>query len=118
MKKVIIMVLLGVLVLLTYRCFYFSSNSLEGLYINNNTSPILEGPSAKVDTLKIYNDYTFENQSWGKGTYEITGNRITFKYEYDYGKANFSTSIYRPALRNSIRITLNSDLAFYYEKVK
>jgi hypothetical protein len=80
--------------------------------------PVLEGPSEEVDTLYLHDDFTFENRVWGKGTYTVKGDRITFNYEYEYGRAGYSTSLHRPLFGQTIRINLNSDLEFYYEKIK
>ncbi|MEJ8804164.1 hypothetical protein [Pontibacter sp. H249] len=118
MKKLAILTLICLTVFWLYRANYFSSSSIEGLYINNNKAPVLEGPSAEVDTLKINSDFTFENNTWGKGTYRLAGDRITFSYKYEYGEASYSTTIDRPLFGQTIRIALNSDLEYYYEKIK
>lgn len=90
---------------------------MKGTFVSNNTGPIMEGPKS-VDTLKLYEDGTFQNNSWGKGTYLINGDEIHFRYSYELGTARYTSSLNRKFLIGSPRIKLNSDLGFYYEKIK
>lgn len=108
------LVFIGILI---YRAFIFPLTSINGTYVNNNLHPILEGPSSEIDTLKVYDNLTFENHSWGKGNIEINNYNIVFKYTSEFGKASFHTTIYRPFLSKKIRVSLNDDMEYYYEKI-
>ncbi|MDX5438174.1 MAG: hypothetical protein LPK03_13310 [Pontibacter sp.] len=118
MRKLAVVALLSLATFFLYRLFHLSTSSIAGLYINNNTTPVLEGPGVAVDTLTINDDLTFENSAWGKGTYKLDGDRITFSYRYEYGTASYSTTINRPLFGRTVRIELDSDLAYFYERIK
>jgi hypothetical protein len=99
-----------------------SRYEIWGVYINNNTQPILDGPNSVefgIDTLKIYADHRFVNKSWGLGHYQIKNGILTteieFSYNYELGEAGFSTIITKP-LFGEYKIWLNKDLNFYYLK--
>ncbi len=99
-----------------------SRDEIWGVYINNNTQPILDGPNSiefGIDTLKIYADNRFVNKSWGLGHYQIKNGILTteidFSYNYELGEAGFSTRITKP-LFGKYKIWLNKDLNFYYIK--
>ena len=80
--------------------------------MSNNSEPILEGPSS-IDTLVL-----FKNGAWGTGDFKIRGGEIEFSYKYEYGKAGFHTNIERYLFVGKPRISLDSDLGYYYKKVK
>lgn len=103
---------------------YVSKSKIQGRYINNNTEFILEGPSPieqGVDTLIIKRDNTFESKTWGSGTYSIQpslfGTRIHLIYEYELGKAGYEMMVTAPLFR-PIKIWLDYDMNFYFEKIK
>lgn len=124
MKKFLI---IAGLIIFGLICFegitnYVSKSTLEGLYINNNTEYILDGPrpiEQGVDTLIIKNDNTFESQTWGSGTYKIKpsvfGSRIDFTYDYEMGKAGYEMMVSKPLFKAE-RIWLDYDMNFYFEK--
>lgn len=94
-----------------------------GEYINNNTEYVLEGPlpiDKYVDTLKIFDDGTFESKTWGNGTYLVKGNflspRLRISYTYEFGKAGAEFIIQKPVIGN-LRIWLDQDLGFYFKKI-
>jgi hypothetical protein len=119
MKKQVTTILI-ILTLIIVWCKYLPEKSIYGKYINNNTQPILEGPNSiehGIDTLIIYENGKFESNAWGKGTYKIENRkRISFTYDYEFGKAGYNTNISKSTL-GKIRIILNQDLNFYYEKI-
>ena len=126
MKKLLIIVGLVIfgLIFLEGLTNYASKSSLEGLYINNNTDYILEGPrpiTQGVDTLTIKKDNTFESQTWGSGTYKVEpsifGTRIDLTYDYEMGKAGYEMLVTSP-LFGQERIWLDYDLNYYFEKIK
>ncbi|MDF9795361.1 hypothetical protein OKW21_000624 [Catalinimonas alkaloidigena] len=115
-KRLLLMFLVLIGFLVFWNNFY-PRFSVEGVYVSNNTRPIIEGPKS-IDTLTIYSNGTFENGSWGKGEYSIDGDQIHFDITYDYGKFGFNTYLSRTYFIGSPKIQLDSDLGFYYEKIK
>jgi len=94
---------------------YYPTWIIAGIYVSNNNGPVLEGPSS-IDTLALFENGTFKNGAWGEGTYEIEGNEIDFTYEYSMGKAGYRTHIDRSLFIWKPRISLNTDLQYYYKK--
>lgn len=114
MKKANLILILAILLLIVWNNYY-PKWILTGNYVSNNTEPVLEGPSS-IDTLTLYENGTFKNAAWGKGTYEIKGNEISFTYDFKMGKAGYRSHIDRAFFIWKPRILLNSDLRYYYKK--
>ncbi|MCB9359872.1 MAG: hypothetical protein H6587_10350 [Flavobacteriales bacterium] len=115
MKKVIIFSIF--IIGLIFWNNFFPMWILSGTYVSNNPEPIIEGPSS-IDTLVLFKNGTFKNGAWGSGDFQIKGAEIEFSYEYIFGKAGYHTSIDRFLFVGKPRISLNSDLNYYYKKVK
>jgi hypothetical protein len=124
MKKNKLLVGIGFIILLIAWKNYIPESSIFGKYVNNNTEPILEGPSPiqnGVDTLRLFENGTFKSRTWGNGTYEISRSfmrtDIDLTYTYSMGKAGFSTQIKKSMLGKN-KIWLNYDLGFYFQKTE
>lgn len=112
-----------IVVLAMMWLFYIPKARVVGAYINNNTIPMPEGPvpiEAYVDTLVLHENGTFSSRTWGEGTYELEGfllsPTIKLQYLYSLGKASNSMTITKP-LFAPLRIWLDHDLGFYFEKI-
>lgn len=123
MKKNRILIIIALIIILIGWKNYIPKSSILGEYANNNTKPILEGPSPiqnGIDTLKLLENDTFESKTWGNGRYEISKSfmrtEIDLTYTYPMGKAGFSTQIEK-SMFGKIKIWLDYDLEFYFEKV-
>ena len=121
-KAIILFSVLSIIILLS-DLLMTSRDEIWGVYINNNTEPILEGPNSikhGFDTLRIYSNNRFVNKSWGVGNYQIKNGilktEIDFSYKYELGHAGYSTKITKPIF-GEYKIWLNSDLNFYYTKI-
>ena len=115
MKKANLLLLAIILLILAWNNYY-PKWTLTGTFVSNNETPVLEGPSS-IDTLILYDDGTFINGAWGKGEYEIDGDEIHFTYDYSFGKAGFRSHLDRAFFIWKPRISLNTDLRYYYRKI-
>jgi len=121
-KKSIIVFVIILIVGFIYHNF-FSKEMIVGTYLNQGSDikvSLGEIPT-RLDTLIILRNNKFKNTTWGEGTYEIsysiTGTKIQFIYDYEFGKAGFESTIDR-SLFKSPRILLFKDLDYYYDKIK
>lgn len=103
---------------------YITNDMTIGVYINNNTEPILEGPnpiSEGIDTLILMKNNHYTSKAWGNSTYEIKNGlertEIEFSYSDNFGKTGLNTIICRTILGEQW-IWLNRDHYFYFEKIK
>ncbi|MDQ6469324.1 hypothetical protein RB619_01625 [Flavobacterium sp. LHD-80] len=98
---------------------FFTENMISGNYVSNNQQSLADGPSFG-DTLKIYNDNRFESQTWGNGKYKLDhslkGTEIELTYKYEFGSAGYGMNISR-SFFGKPRISISSDLEYYFEKV-
>lgn len=124
MKKSIIFAALIVIIFCIVDFGNISRSEIAGIYINNNTNPIVDGPKAIVegiDTLFIYADNRFHNKSWGLGNYIIENSffnhDIDFSYKYEFGYAGFRTNISKPIFGKQ-KIWLDKDQNSYYLKIR
>ncbi len=123
MKKTIKIGLVFVLMVYYLYHNFFTNSILAGTYVNENykcKSALVEIPH-ELDTLIILDNNKFTNSIWGNGVYKlsysISGTKIQFIYDYEFGKAGFKTSINR-SLFGHPKISLDEDLNYYYKKIK
>lgn len=121
-SKIVILLIISLTGFFLYRHF-FTENMIIGTYVNenyNNKSSIVDVPK-QLDTLIIFSDNKFKNSYWGNGTYKlsysISGTKISFIYDYEFGKAQFKSTVNR-SFFESPKICLNKDLEYYYKKIK
>jgi hypothetical protein len=119
-KKLLILI---IITLFFYRLIisFFIPQIMVGTYYSNNKITILEGPSGFGEKLIINSNGTFNSETWGNGKYEVVhsgifSNDIIFKYSYQYGSAAYHTSIVTNFLGLNPKISLNSDLEYYFIK--
>jgi hypothetical protein len=119
-KKILILI---IITLFLYRLIisFFIPQIMVGTYYSNNKITILEGPSKFGEKLIIYPNGTFNSETWGNGKYEVVhsgifSNEIIFTYSDQYGKAVYHTNIVTDFLGLNPKISLNSDLEFYFIK--
>lgn len=98
---------------------YVSTRAAIGIYVNNNTDFVLEGPRPienGVDTLYILENGLYNNNVWGSGTYElhssILGSEIHLNNDYSGCNLPIDKTFF-----GQTRIWLDLDLHFYYIKV-
>ena len=124
-KKTLIIsgIILGLISFSFYKN-HISTDELIGKYVNNNTEPLLDGPrpiQEGMDTLTIMENNTFSSRTWGEGKYVLESSfietRIDLTYSYSMGKAGYEMSVTKP-LFGKIRVWLNHDLNFYFEKTE
>ena len=126
MKKSIIYII-GIL-LFSLFCLWkhnIPHQSIIGKYVNNNTDIVMEGPQPiqnGQDTLILYDDFTFESRTWGKGTYTYDSgfwqSEICLRYDaYGGGKASYNSYVKKSTF-GKIRILLSMDYDFYFEKIE
>jgi hypothetical protein len=123
MKKQSLFIILTIFSLLLLWKMYLPISSIPGKYVNNNTRPILEGPSPIAqgqDTLILFEEGTFTSKTWGDGTYEVEtslrGTKIDLSYTFAAGQGGFHTTVSKSLLGN-LKIWLDYDLEFYFEKI-
>ena len=125
MEKVSLVLALIVLLVFFWK-MYIPKSSVVGIYVNNNTDYVLEGPQpiteGPPDTLTLYPDNTFTSKTWGNGTYIIEGgsmlsSSINLSYDYIMGKAGYGMGISK-SYTGKIRLALSYDQNFYFEKIK
>src|SRR5690606_29522377 len=97
--------------------------TVVGVYANtnyDNTICCLEAPHI-ADTLLLKSDGTFSSPYYGNGTYKVNYGILTTKidwtYQYEMGKAGYSTRFSNKVFEKP-KIILNYDLGHYYEKVE
>lgn len=99
-----------------------TKSQVVGTYINKNyqNDPVPEVPHG-IDTLTLKSDGTFTSGFYGDGTYKvgcgILTTKIDWTYEYEMGKAGFST-YFSNKIYEKPKIILNYDLNHYYQKIK
>ena len=100
-----------------------TESKVIGTYINTNYEnerSCLESPHV-ADTLILKSNGTFSSGYYGNGTYEINYGILTTKidwtYDYELGKAGYSTYFSNKIFEKS-KIKLNYGLNHYYEKTE
>jgi len=123
MKRRIVIGLVLFLIVYYLHHNFFIDSLLSGTYINENykcKSALVEIPHT-LDTLIMLKNNKFTNSIWGNGVYRlshsISGTKIHFIYNYEFGKGVYTTSINR-SLFGPITINLDEDVNYYYEKIK
>ncbi|MGB0850289.1 MAG: hypothetical protein ACPGTP_03515 [Bacteroidia bacterium] len=123
MKKTLLGGIGLILIMIVWKN-YIPKSSIIGKYVNNNTESILEGPSHihnGVDTLRLFDNGTFKSRTWGDGTYVFDDTFFESKIELTYsepmGNAGYQMIVIKSLLGN-IKLLLNLDLNFYFEKVE
>ncbi|WP_442587049.1 hypothetical protein ACSBL2_13465 [Pedobacter sp. AW31-3R] len=100
---------------------FFSKESLAGEYINKNYN--YEGMLTEIpyqpDTLRLYKNNSFTSSFFGNGNYklkyDIMGTKIELIYDYEFGKAGYTTIITRLYGVNP-KVILNKEKDHYFEK--
>jgi len=90
---------------------------ITGVYISNNSEPVLEGPDFG-DKLILYNNNTFKSDTWGEGTFRLKYSFFETRIVLKYGGAIYNSYFYRPFFFGAPRISLFRDLNYYYEKIE
>lgn len=88
---------------------------VSGTYTYNFPTYIVDGPKTG-DILNLKENGTFESNTWGKGTYTINGSNLELNYNDNFGKSSFECGIYRPLFFGEPRISICSDLDYYFKK--
>lgn len=116
-----IILFIGLLVL---RCdIPMTKNNVVGVYVNTNygNEPCCLGSPHIADTLQLKSDGTFTSGYYGNGTYKVNYGILTteidWTYEYEFGKAGYST-YFSNEIYEKPKIILNYDLNHYYKKVE
>ena len=115
------MLVVGTLISYCYNNFLTQEN-IVGEYINRNYNhpPFLTEIPYVSDTLVLFKDNHFESPFWGKGSYKITytirGTEIQLVYKYEFGKAEYKSSVTRMNWKNP-KIILDRNRDHYYERV-
>lgn len=118
--RLIVTISAGLIISYCYNNF-LTKSTIVGKYVNRNYNykPFLVEIPYVADTLTLLNSDQFESTYWGKGSYSITrdvgGTHIDLKYNYEFGKAGYNTSISRPNW-GSPKIILDRDRNHFYEK--
>ena len=115
-KNLIIIFLVLFAILIAYNNFY-TSEMISGKYIYKFPYFTAEGPK-QGDAITLKENGSFESDTWGKGTYKLSGSTLNLNYTYEFGKAEFETNIYRPLFVGNPRIRISEDLNYYFEKEK
>ncbi|NQZ45840.1 MAG: hypothetical protein HRT65_16165 [Flavobacteriaceae bacterium] len=115
MKKALFLGIILLFLLVVWNNFY-PNQVVVGTYISNTTAPVLEGP-ATIDTLILHADGSYDNRTWGKGSYDIQGDAIHFTIRRRDGVMHYHTSLNRSYFLGKPKIQLDYDQGFYYFKV-
>jgi hypothetical protein len=125
MRRILIgiglILLIGILIL---QCnIPMTKKSVVGTYVNTNYEKercCLESPHV-ADTLILKSNGTFSSGYYGNGNYNVNYGILTteidWTYEYETGKAGYSTRFSNKVFEKP-KIILNYDLGHYYEKVE
>lgn len=116
MKRVVLVLVIFIVSLIYWNNF-FPRALVLGVYVSNNTEPLLEGPKG-IDTLILLENGKYKNRTWGEGDYEISGDKIHFIINHPDGKMNYHSYFSRPYFIGPPQIILNYDLGYYYRKVQ
>lgn len=100
-----------------------TESKVIGTYVNTNYENehcCLESPHV-ADTLILKSDGTFSSGYYGNGTYKVSYGILTtdidWTYEYEMGKAGYST-YFSNKIFEKPKIILNYDLNHNYEKTE
>lgn len=113
-----IIIIISVVLLFTTAIIYdnfYTQKMISGRYAYNFPSNIVDGPKTG-EYLLLKDNGTFESTTWGNGMYEINGSKLALKYKYEMGEAAFDCGIYRPFFFGTPRISIQSDLDYYFKK--
>lgn len=94
---------------------YYTQKMISGRYVYIFPTNIVDGPKTG-DYLLLKENGTFESTTWENGTYKIIGSKLALKYKYEMGEAAFECGIYRPFFFGTPRISIESDLDYYFQK--
>ncbi|WP_298513574.1 hypothetical protein [uncultured Kordia sp.] len=124
MKRKNIFIICGIIV-----AFYFAianmpmtKSSVVGTYVNTNyhQEPFIADIPYVADTLVLKENGTFSSGYYGNGTYKVSygifKTEISLEYDYEMGKAGFSSSFLNK-IYSTTKIILNVDSNQYYEKL-
>ncbi len=96
-------------------------SNVIGTYISTEAEPFLAEVPHKSDTLILKSDGTFSSGYYGNGTYKVSYGILTteidWTYEYEMGRAEYST-YFSNKIFEKPKIVLNYDLNHYYEKTE
>jgi len=109
--RIIILIFSGLIIASFAYDKFYTANLISGSYSYDFPFAVPEGPD-QGDNLVLFNNGNFKSDTWGDGTYKIEGSRITF----NTSELGFQTSLYRPFFFGKPRISISSDLDYYYEQ--
>lgn len=118
-KKIIPICLILLIIVLFYKMKGYSIKELSGTYINNYyegiEKDILVPPDAPntKDTLILFSDGTYKNSHYS-GKYKLDRDVLYLsKWNESYG-----LTIKKSIFSTKIKLSINSDCTYYYEKIK
>ena len=117
-NKHILIVVLSIVLTFIFNNFFITS-MIKGVYVSNNTEPMVDGPRFG-DTLILLDNNKFLSDTWGEGIYKLEhtfkGTRLDLSYNYEFGKAGYNSYFYRSYFYGKPRIVVFRDLNFYFKK--
>jgi hypothetical protein len=119
--KILIIIASLILLRLVYNGF-FTTGMMEGTYVSqDHTHSFRAEVPYRVDTLVLKPGGKFSSNYYGNGTYELEyawrGTTLELTYKYELGIAGVSLYIDRDWF-SSPKVMQDSDLNYYYEKIK
>lgn len=112
-RSKLILTLIAFIVMVVAYNNIFSNKMISGKYIYSFPDSNPEGPR-EGDYLKLEEDGTFKSDTWGEGTYKISGNEIHFSYEH--GRAGYHSYVDRYFFFGAPRLMVDLDMNYYFEK--
>ncbi|MFC3559431.1 hypothetical protein [Pedobacter jamesrossensis] len=109
--KIVLAVLFVILIISFCYDNFYTANLISGSYSYDFPLAVPEGPN-EGDKLILMNNGDFKSDTWGRGTYKIEGTRITFNTH----ELGFQTKLYRPFFLGKPRISISSDLGYYFKQ--
>jgi len=107
------------LIIITVYIFshnFFTNQMIAGSYVYNFPVAVADGPR-QGDKLLLNNDGSFQSDTWGNGTYKLSGSELKLSYTTAGGKASFTSTIYRPYFWGKPRIEIEPDLGHFFKKI-
>lgn len=113
-KKYYVLVIISVVVIAFFYNSFFPKFLIVGTYESHISNPFATHGISHGETLILKEDNTFVSQTWGPGTYTLSGSRIDLFFNNEV----YSTYFYRPYFFGTPRIVIFKDLNSEYVKIK